>query len=113
MANFFKILPLLLKLGDVTDASKAAYPDGKPFWYTKRFWGSAVSLLFGVAAYYAVDLSLLGMTADQLTEKLVSIAESIGAVAGAGYGLIMAVKGVLDAKKRKSNPPLPSRDQGF
>ena len=108
MVNFLKLLPILLKLGDVTDATKAQYPDGKPFWYAKRFWGAIIAVFGSVAAYYSFDMGMLGMSPDQLADKMVSVAEMIGMTVTSIYGIVMAVKGVLDANKRKAETAKPS-----
>lgn len=96
MGNFLQVLPLLLKLKDVTSIMGE-----NKFYYSKRFWGAIVTLLIGIAGYFALDLSLLNMTADQLTDNLTTLAEQVGVLVGGLYGIVMAVKGMFDARKRK------------
>jgi hypothetical protein len=101
MPLFLKLLPLLLKLKDLTALVREQFPGGKPFYYAKRFWGAVVTIIFMVAAYFGVDKELIGMTPTQLTSNLHSLATSIGAIGGAIYGVVMTLKGVTDAAKRK------------
>jgi hypothetical protein len=100
MGALLKFLPLILKFQDVTEAVKDKSADGKPFYYTQRFWGAVSGVVFLVFGYMAVDVSKLGFTSDQLATNLDNLANAIGTIAGGVYSLALMIKGVVDSTKR-------------
>lgn len=94
--TLLKWLPALLKGKDVAEAYKAETGKDKPVIISKRFIGAIVIL-----ASVAVSIQY-GVTIDQdVLDKLTGSLTDLATVGTGLYGLIMVIKGVFDAKKRK------------
>jgi hypothetical protein len=95
--QIFKLLWLIARFNDVTEAAREASPDGKPFYLTQRFWGAVVTLGSGVLAYIGIKAEV---NQDAVTNQLVSFATAAVPVITMLYGLALHIKGWYDANRR-------------
>jgi hypothetical protein len=95
MFKLIKYWGLIMRLRDVNDIYQAEKQQGKPWYLSRRFVGSVVTLVgLGLSVHYGVSLD---------EKSLQAIADNILSVITAGvtlYGLIMTIVGAVGAAKR-------------
>jgi hypothetical protein len=100
MGLLLKYLPLILKFNDVTAATKADYPEGKPFWMSQRFWGIAAGFIGAVLAAFGIKSVVIDPT--MFGDVMVAFVIAAIGLVKMGYGIVLGIKGHLDAEKRKT-----------
>ena len=108
--DFFKYLPALLKLKDVSSEYKDAKGTGKPFFISKRFVGSVLAFaafLLGTG----LNVVIAPENISKILDNFILIAnifndhgKEIASAFGSIWGVVMIVKGQIDSSKRISTP---------
>lgn len=92
-----KYLKLILQLRDISNIYSEENGQGKPWYLSRRFIGVVIGFLGAIVAlffgYEASDIHL-NILADNVTE-IISGCITV-------YGIIMGIKGAIDARRRGS-----------